>query len=251
MITRQELYKTFNTLLEPERFRDCCFNGMQVEGKEQIINLATAVTASLDSIKQAIQWGADALFVHHGLFWKGDSFEIKGSLKKRLDLLLKANITLFSYHLPLDAHKTLGNNWKAAQDLGWQNLKPCCYVEGEPIGVMGTFPPCTKEQFKREIELYYGHFATVALAGSKEISSSMLISGGGYKYLAEAKSRGVDCLITGNFDEPAWNFALEENINFMALGHTATEEVGPRAIAKHFQAQYKLETKFIKSNNPF
>jgi dinuclear metal center YbgI/SA1388 family protein len=251
MITKQELYKNFNTILEPERFKDYGFNGMQVEGKEEIMHLATAVSASLDSIKKAVEWGADALFVHHGLFWKGDSFEIKGSLKSRLELLLKANISLFAYHLPLDAHTTFGNNWKAAKDLGWQDLKPCCAVEGEPIGVIGTFIPRTKEQFKKEIELYYSHGATVAFGGSEYISSSMLISGGGYKYLVEAKNSGVDCLITGNFDEPAWNFSYEENINFMALGHTATEEVGPKAIAEYCQSNFKIKTKFLPSNNPF
>lgn len=244
MINLDELRAYLTNLFE--NIPDYCPNGLQVEGKDKIKTIATAVTADLDTIKKAVEMKVDALIVHHGLFWQGDSFVIDGTKKNRLEYLFESGMSLFAYHLPLDIHPEIGNNWKAAKDMGWTNLEPF-----GNIGVKGTVPASTQEKFKKILEKYYNHFAVTALGGNKKITSAALISGGAYKSIHEAIQQGIDAFITGSFDEPAWSLAFEGNINFYALGHTATERIGPLALCKKLKNEVLKNSVFIDTNNPF
>lgn len=242
----KELQVQLDLLLNAALFKDYGPNGLQVEGKEKIQKAATAVSATRKAIEEAAEQGVDALIVHHGLFWNKDPYPIVGAKKEKLQLLLENGISLFAYHLPLDAHTGLGNNWRAARDLGWDNLESF-----QEFGVKGSFSPLSIEDLLTLLEKYYAHNATAALFGKKKVMSAALISGGAYKELAQAAREGVDCFITGNFDEPAWSVAQEERINFLALGHAATERVGPRALAEFIRKQLDLEAFFIDTDNPF
>lgn len=250
-ISLQELCCHLNDLLHVDEFSDYCHNGLQVEGKQSIRTVATAVSASLETIKQAVENKIDALIVHHGMFWKGDDYRVCGVRKEKLKLLLENEISLIGYHLPLDAHQLYGNNWKAAVDLKWINLKPCAYVNGQPIGVYGEFPPISREDFQKQIEEYYGHQATTAEGGKEMVNSVFLVSGGAYKMMHDATEMQADCFITGNFDEPAWHDAHEENINFYAMGHSATERVGPLALRDYIDSHFGITCDFIDVYNPF
>jgi putative NIF3 family GTP cyclohydrolase 1 type 2 len=120
MARQQQILAAFDNLLEPQRYRDYGPNGLQVEGKQEIRRIVSGVTASLALIEAAIEARADALFVHHGLFWRGQDGRVTGWLKQRLALLLAHDINLFAYHLPLDAHAELGNNAQLGLQLGLQ-----------------------------------------------------------------------------------------------------------------------------------
>jgi len=252
MITLQEFCQYLNELLEVATITDqYCPNGLQVEGAASIEGIATSVTASLVAIEKAVKAGVQVLLVHHGMFWRHDSFEIIGVKRQKLRILLENNLSLVAYHLPLDVHQHYGNNWKAARDLGWDNLEPFAANNGFFLGVKGTFSPASRDTFRASLEEYYQHPAAVALGGKEQVSSAALVSGGAYRYLLEAASENVDCFVTGNFDEPAWHMAHEEKINFFALGHAATEKVGIRAIGTHLQQHFGVKNIFIDDVNPF
>lgn len=251
MIDLTNLCHYLDELLKPSLFSDYCINGLQIEGTSKINKIATAVSANLQTIEVAAATGVQALIVHHGLLWNNDISHILGSKKEKLKILLTHGINLLAYHLPLDAHETLGNNWKAARDLGWKNLTPFGYYKGIPIGVMGTIPATSRDKFQKKIEEYYMHPATYALGGKQKIHKVALISGGAYKSICEAASAGADCFITGNFDEPVWHQAFEEKINFYALGHSATERIGPKALGDHLAKHFGIKHQFLDIPNPF
>ncbi len=251
MITLQALCQEMDAFLDIGGFKDYCDNGIQVEGNPEIAHFATAVTASLDAIKAAARLGAQALIVHHGIFWQGDPYPVLGIKKEKLKLLLEHGISLLAYHLPLDGHREIGNNWKAAVDMGWKNLEPFGEFKGAFLGVKGKFSKMETLQFQKKLEEYYRHPSTSALGGKDEVESAALVSGGAYKLLSSAAKEKVDCFITGNFDEPAWNDAHESKINFFAMGHTATERVGPKALGEYIQKKFSLKHTFIDTPNPF
>lgn len=251
MITRSELLDYLNDFYQSSLYTDVSSNGMQIEGGQNIKKVATAVSASLKTVEKAVKDKVDALIVHHGLFWSRDSYAITGTKKDKVKLLIENEISLLAYHLPMDAHESIGNNWKAAKDLQWFDLKPFYKMNGMFIGVLGHFKEISRENFQKQLEDYYGHVATTALGGKKTVVSAALISGGAYKQIYEAAVMGVDCFITGNFDEPAWPAAFEEKMNFYALGHSATERIGPKALADHLKKQLGIEAFFIKDENPF
>ncbi len=251
MITLQVLSQHLEDLLTPSNFNDYCPNGVQVEGKKEIRSLAFAVSASQAAIEQAVAKKADALIAHHGMFWQKDPYPIVGIKKNKLDLLLKHQMSLLAYHLPLDAHQEVGNNWKAARDLHMKDLKPFFPLDKGWLGVKGAVPSLPVEDFKRQLEAYYGHPAHCALGGPEKIHSAAIISGGAHRSIDRAIQEGVDCFITGSFDEPIWDIAHEQKIHFFALGHYATERVGVLALMKHLQQQFNLSCSFIELPNPF
>ncbi|MBB64197.1 MAG: Nif3-like dinuclear metal center hexameric protein [Waddliaceae bacterium] len=247
----QELCTYLDDLLEAKLIKDFCPNGLQVEGKKEIKKVAVAVSASLKTIELFVESGAEALIVHHGMFWNRDDYAITGTKLRKLQLLIENKLSLLGYHLPLDFHKELGNNYKAAQDMGWKDLQPFTLYEGYPCGVMGTFSPISVQEFQDKLETYYKHPAHVALGGKERICSAALISGGAHKQIYDAVRCGVDCFITGSFDEPIWHAAHEEGIHFMAMGHSATETVGPKAIGQRLHEKFGLEWEFLDVPNPF
>ncbi|SRR5581483_5816359 len=246
MITLQDLSLFLQDLLSPEQFADYCPNGIQVEGKKHIKHLCFAVSASLAVINEAVKKGADVLITHHGIFWNKDSYAITGVKRDKIELLLKHGISLLSYHLPLDAHSRLGNNWKAAMDLGFSDLQPF-----QTIGVKGICESMSIDAFRKKLETYYGRTAHVALGGKKEVTSAALISGGAHRNIVQAADVGVDCYITGSFDEPVWDIAHERKINFFALGHYSTEKVGILALMEEIQKQFGIPCEFVDLFNPF
>jgi dinuclear metal center YbgI/SA1388 family protein len=251
MITLQEIYRYLDELLKVDEFSDYCPNGLQVEGGHEVRKIGTAVSANLETIEAAVSKGIDCLITHHGFLWKGDSLRITSGKKKKIELLLKNRISLLSYHLPLDAHREVGNNWRAAEELGWKSLEPFGMFGGAPIGVKGVIEGIHRQEFQEKLEAYYGQPAHSALGGPETIASAALISGGAYRSILEAANQGIDCFITGNFDEPAWGWAFEEGINFFSCGHSATEKIGPRALASHIAEKFSIQSEFIDIFNPF
>ena len=249
-LTLSELSRYLNQLFPSKDLVDYCPNGLQIEGKKCIKKIGTAVSASLFTLEQAVEQELDALIVHHGLFWQKDSYVIQGSKKQKIALLLEQDISLFAYHLPLDLHAELGNNWKAAKDLKMFDLEP--FGSGKfPIGVKGKVKPISCEDFKHQLEHYYEHPAHCALGGNPIIETVAIVSGGAHRMITEAAQEGVDAFITGSFDEPVWHQAFEEKINFFALGHSATERVGPLALAYHLEQVFHVPCSFIDITNPF
>jgi len=247
--------KTFShyidTILQPALFQDVTINGIQLQGKERIRHLAVAVTANLNTIQKAKSLKADCLLVHHGLFLKGKDIVINGSLKAMLKILIEHDITLIAYHLPLDAHHELGNNWPAARMLGLNDLEPFGRFQNSTIGVKGTLPPTSREEFKKRLERFYGHPAAHVFGGKKMIQSCAIISGGAHKSIVEAVQDEVDCFVTGTTDEPVWHIAHQDKINFYALGHAATETLGVQLLGEHLGEQFGLRVTYIQENNPF
>lgn len=244
----KDLAETLNTYLGNQHLPDRGPNGLQILNTGTLTKVATAVSTDLATIERAVQLNVHALITHHALL---DAYPIVDEITyKKIALLIKHNIALLRYHLPLDAHQTIGNNWKAAQDLGWQHLEPFGTYNNVPIGVRGSFSALPMHEFVQKLEQYYGNRATV-VAVKQTVSSAALISGGGYKFFNQAAAAGVDCFVTGSFDEPAWYDAHEYGISFCALGHAATEKVGPRAMASYIEQTYGIESIFIDTANPF
>ncbi len=251
MILLTDLVHALQQLLTPEEFSDYCPNGLQVEGKGEVKKIAFAVSASLATLQEAVRLQADALIVHHGLFWSKDPYPLVGPKKKKIELLMQHGISLLAYHLPLDAHPHLGNNWRAALDLGFSQLEPFLLQGHKYIGVKAKMTPRQISTLKQQLETYYGHPAHVALGGKSEVSSIALVSGGAHNHIDAAIEEGVDCYVTGSFDERIWDLSHENKIHFLALGHYSTERVGVRALAQELQKKHQVPCEWIELFNPF
>jgi dinuclear metal center YbgI/SA1388 family protein len=248
----QDAVADLDKLLQPERFKDYCPNGLQFPGKREIRKLATGVTASAELLQLAIAAQADLLLVHHGLFWGSTAIPIDNRMKRRLKLLFDSDMSLAAYHLPLDAHPQVGNNALIAQALGADTLEPFALHGSEPIGFIARFPGegiDAKDLFTRVTTLTK-RTPLVFDAGPEQISKLAIVSGAGNDYLQDALAAGADAFLTGEPAERVMSEAHEGAIHFIAAGHYATETFGVRALGVRLSEVFDLEHTFIDVPNP-
>ena len=251
MIHRAELLRVFDDMLQPERFRDYGPNGLQVEGAASIRKIVSGVTASRALIEAAISAGADTLFVHHGLFWRGQDGRVTGWMKQRLALLLAHDINLFAYHLPLDAHPELGNNAQLGLKLG---LVSRSRFGDQDLGFMGERADAQEfasaQALADRLSSVLNRPVTQINNGNKAIKNIAWCSGGGQSYFEAAIAAGADAFITGEISEPQAHFARECGVAYLACGHHASERYGAPALASHVANQFGLLHEFIDIDNP-
>lgn len=247
--TRDELLQACDALLQPARFKDYGPNGLQVEGKAQVRRLVSGVTASRALIEAAIADGADAIFVHHGLFWRGQSGTVTGWMKQRLALLLQHDINLLAYHLPLDAHPELGNNAQLGRVLELP-LQPQRFGE-QDLGFMGQGAFADAQALALHVEQRLGRRVTLIDPGhGRPLRRIAWCTGGAQSYFEAAITAGADAFITGEISEPQAHLARECGVAFLACGHHATERYGAPAVAAHVAAQLGIAHRFIEIENP-
>ena len=250
-VSRQELLQAFDALLQPARFKDYGPNGLQVEGRGEIRKIVSGVTASRALIEAAIDAQADAIFVHHGLFWRGQDGCVTGWMKQRLALLLAHDINLLAYHLPLDAHPELGNNAQLGlqlgltatgrfgeQELGFLGSR----TDGASFGGIGELAQHLEKVLHRPV-VHVGQ-------PQRAIKTIAWCSGGAQGYFEAAIAAGADAFITGEISEPQAHYARELGVAFIACGHHASERYGAPAVAAHVAAQLGLAHQFIDIDNP-
>lgn len=250
MISRDELAFYIDTQLDSQRFKDYGPNGLQVEGKANITKIVSGVTASLALIQKAVALKADAIIVHHGLFWRGQDGRVVGWMKERLKHLLAHEINLYAYHLPLDASPTLGNNAMLGQLLG---LKAQAYIADQGLLVIGQ-PVGQKtmslEQLTQKAQKQLKHMPIVIPGDGRPLHKIAWCSGGGQGFFEEAIAAGADAYITGEISEPQVHYARETGVAYLACGHHATERFGVQALGEHVAKHFSLQHQYIEIENP-
>ena len=252
MAARDQIIDELDRLLDAGSFRDYCPNGLQVEGRSEIARLATGVSASAELLEQALALGADLVLTHHGLFWEGDDPRVIGSLRKRLGLLMGADVSLAAYHLPLDAHASMGNNALIAAGIGAALDEPFGLAAGRPVGWSAHFDDdgIAPQELERRVTTLTGRGPLAFLEGPEPVRRIGIVSGGGAKLLGEAIAAGLDAFITGEPAEPSRALAREAGIHFIAAGHHATETFGVRALGEHLAARFGVEHSYVEVANP-
>jgi dinuclear metal center YbgI/SA1388 family protein len=245
---REELRAYLDGLMEPARFRDYCPNGLQVEGRAEVRRIVCGVTASQALLDEAVRREADAVLVHHGWFWKGDDSCITGIRRKRMATLIGADLSLFAYHLPLDAHPDLGNNAELARRAGWR-------VEGrfgeQDIGFVGApSVPATAASIAGTLEVLLGRAMLVVGAVDRPVARLAWCSGGAQGMFESAIQAGADCFVSGEISEQTVHLARESGVPYIAAGHHATERFGVMALGAHLQEKFGLDCQFVDIDSP-
>ncbi|NOI67748.1 Nif3-like dinuclear metal center hexameric protein [Vibrio sp. 99-8-1] len=246
-----QLELLLNKKLSPELIKDYCPNGLQVEGRQEVLKMVTGVTASQALIDKAIELKADALLVHHGYFWKGEPEAIRGMKGSRIKALIHNDINLYAYHLPLDVHPELGNNAKLASLLGIEitgGLEPSpqsVALHGELAHSMsGT------ELAEKIASVLNREPLHIAPDMDKPIKTVGWCTGGGQDYIELAAARGLDAFISGEISERTTYSAREQGIHYFSAGHHATERYGVKALGEWLAEEHGLDVQFIDIDNP-
>ena len=246
-----------NTLVEEadrylasSRIADYCPNGLQVEGAPQVMRVVSGVTASQALLDAAVEAEADLVLVHHGYFWKGENPCIIGMKQRRLKTLLKHDISLLAYHLPLDLHPEVGNNVQLARQLDITVEGPLDPDNPKTVGLVGSLSePMTARDFARKVQEVMGR-EPLLIEGEQMIRRVGWCTGGGQGYIDQAVLAGVDLYLSGEASEQTFHSARENGISFIAAGHHATERYGVQALGDYLARRFALEHIFIDCPNP-
>lgn len=246
MIELKKIVDFFDQFLDIKNVKDDSFNGLQVEGKQQINKILFAVDAGMQTFEKAVEQKADMIVVHHGLFWQSADPSIKNWNKKRIDFLFEHKISLYASHLPLDKHPQVGNNAQLLKILGFDIEKEFGFYHGESISFIGKsknpklindIEQILKKQLKAECK--------ILPFGNNDIFTIAVCSGGGtYPVFMEALESGVDLYLTGDSTE-VYHLAKDSKINVIFAGHHATEIVGVKALSQVTKEKFAIETVFV------
>lgn len=246
-----QLESLLNQKLSPDLIKDYCPNGLQVEGTTDVHKIVTGVTASKALIDKAIELKADAILVHHGYFWKGEPEAIRGMKGVRIKSLIKNEINLYAYHLPLDVHPEIGNNARLGELLGIDiegGLEPT----PQSVAIYGSLSSSMSgEAFSNKIETVLNRKPLyIAPAIDKPIKTVGWCTGGGQDYLELAASKGLDAFISGEISERTTYIARELGIHYFSAGHHATERYGVKALGEWLATEHGLDVEFVDIDNP-
>lgn len=251
MTSLHTLLKRLDDWMQPGLFEDYAPNGLQVEGRDSISRLALGVSASADVIDQAVAWGADALLVHHGYFWKRESPVLTGIKGQRVRKLVQNQISLLAYHLPLDCHLEFGNNKTLLDHLGLHGGKP---VEGENGLLWSIFlgSDQTIESLAERVAEQLGRDPLVIESprANKGVNHLIVCTGGAQDYITKAHIYGADVYMSGEISERTTHEARELGVHYIAAGHHATERYGVQALGEKIRRELGLEVCFFDDHNP-
>lgn len=252
MASRDEILDHLAELLAIAEFDDLGPNGLQVPGRVEVGRVATGVSAHLDLFRAAAEREADLLIVHHGLFWDFLPLAVTEQMKERLAALFDADMSLAAYHLPLDAHRSVGNNALLCEQLGFErDPTPFGHYRGRPIGAIGRSHdgvPIGELCVRVESEL--GRAPLVFSDGPELVRGIGFVSGAAAGNFAEAISLGLDAFLTGEPAEHVMAAARESGTHFIAAGHYATETLGVRRLGELVAERFAVEHIHLDFPNP-
>jgi len=248
---KAEFARYLDEFLEAQDGEDYGPNGLQVEGRTEIRRVVTGVSACEELFERARDSKADAVIVHHGIFWRGVSPVLTGYQYRRVRILIEGGINLLAYHLPLDRHADVGNNVQAARRLGLTDIERFGKHGGIPIGFQGRFPePLSATAFRARCGEIFGQDPTTFMFGPDPLRTVGIISGGAQTEFHQAIAAGLDAYITGEASEWVMNVARESRTHFVAAGHYATERLGIQALGDHLVEKFGLDIQFVDIPNP-
>ncbi len=251
MVHRRELQDYLAERLDVAGLGDYCPNGLQVEGRHRIERLVTGVTASARFLKAALEAEADAVLVHHGFFWKGEPAVVTGMKAERLRLLLRHDVNLFAYHLPLDVDRHCGNNACLAEKLGVVSCETV--AAGGVPGLLwyGQLDSAVRpDGMADRLRTGLQREPVWVDGGPETIQRVAWCSGGGQRFLTEAAALGADAYISGEISEPTAHEARELGLHYFAAGHHATERDGVQALGAELADRFGIRHRFIDDPNP-
>ena len=247
---RDTIVETLDDWLQPGLFQDYCPNGLQVEGRRTVTRVISGVTASERFLAQAIDAGADMVLVHHGYFWKGEDPCIRGMKQRRIQMLLASGVSLVAYHLPLDAHRSMGNNACLGRTLEARNARPVTEDPRELLWRGELDEPLSAEALGERLSSGLDQVPLHVAGGPSAIRHVAWCSGGAQGMIDRAASLGVDAYISGEISEPTVHSARENGIHFYAAGHHATERHGVQALGAAVADALGVEHRFIDDPSP-
>ena len=252
---KQELISYLDEYLQINNFKDSSKNGLQVDSdKNEIKKIGFSVDASTYIFDKAIEEDVDIVLCHHGLFWWHES-TLTWIPYKRAKQLLTNNIALYASHLPLDAHREVGNNaWllHAFINMFWfqeweYEIENFWEYHGSTIWFWLKFknkihvsnmvtPYAEMMQLNKRLFNFWNH---------EYFTSIAFISGWALSNAPEANEKWYDIFVTWEWSHNEMILAKELWQSVLIWGHYETEKIGPKLLAYHLRDKFWIKIVYL------
>ncbi len=247
MVELKDVVDFLDKEIQIESVSDRCQNGLQIQGKKDVNKIALSVDMSLNTIREAIKRQCDLIISHHALIWDPQKV-LKGLLSRKIRILMKNDLSVYTAHLPLDVHKKYSHSKLMADELGLYGTNRLGKSEGEYYGFSGNIrKKMSLEEVKKMIDTKLNAKSRIYAYGTKEISSIGIVSGGGGFAVEEAAEKGMDCFITGEMKHSDLLAAKDLKLNVVLAGHYETEKLGMIKLSHSITKKFKIQCVFVES----
>lgn len=158
---------------------------------------------------------------------------------------MQNDLSLLAYHLPLDAHPTIGNNAQLASRMGW-------LVTGQD-GMLWSgevADSCGIDQIMDELGDNIDSNPLLIKGGDHAVRKLAWCTGAAQSHIEEAVALGADLFISGEISEHTVHVAREMGIHYIAAGHHATERYGVQALGELLGNRFGISHSFVDIDNP-
>ncbi len=207
------LYEYFDEKLPLELREDWDNDGkMLISSDKEVKKVIVALDLTPCVIKKAIDESYDLIVTHHPVIFK----PIKGITDPKFTALIKADVSVFSFHTRLDTVKGGVNDTLAAL-LGLKNIYP--------FAEMGRVGDIEETEFDVFAETVKGKLACEKInvvKNTDRVKKVALLGGGGKDFWEEA-AKEADVYITGEMSHNTMLDAYEAGASIIEAGHFHTE----------------------------
>ena len=159
---------------------------------------------------------------------KARLLSLVGMKGRRIRALMRSGMSLFAYHLPLDAHRELGNNRQLTSVLGILDARPA--APGQGLLWQGRLPhPMDRKDFVAMVAQALDREPIQVPAHERPIAILAWSTGAAQGYIEEAARLGVDGFLSGEISEQMTHQARKFRVSYFAAEHHATERYGMQA----------------------
>lgn len=253
-----ELFAGIESIARPDTAASWDRSGLQVaSSRSEVSRLAVMLDPVPDSVRQALEKGADCILSHHPLALSPDLPRRLDDYREVLRLLLGADVPLYAAHTSLDVNANGPAAW-LADALGL--IKRAVLEVVAPPPAPGQLPlgygltgdlrtPMDFVAFNGLLSRLLA-FAGGAICGPvpEQVERVAYCPGSGSSLWREAQAAGAALFITGDVK---YHTALETRIAILDVGHHSLEEEMMRRMSLLLGSMFdRLDVVFMPSASP-
>ena len=253
----KQVYDALEACFTPWKYSDIFpKKGLQYHNTDMIRRVYVATFASVPVLRKVLDTGVTntLVFTHHPVPPKPDETGDYGVIPDELLAeMARREVSLFSYHIPMDCHHTYSPARTLALALGMEPFAPFYPQNGGHIGVLCRTACQTVEQVQARLTEAVGHQTSCYAFGPSLTGGMAAIMPGGARsteIYQQLHQQGIRLFITGVTNERIdWVRATHDEarrwgVSILGGTHCSTEMFAPRALAPFFR-EFGLETEYV------
>jgi dinuclear metal center YbgI/SA1388 family protein len=223
-------------------------SGLQVGSRDMEINkILIALDPTMEALEKAISLNARLIITHHPLLFNSisriDFNQFPGNI---IQVAIKNDVAIIAAHSNLDNARMGINHFLAGrlELTDWEVLEPkeLNGIKGYGLGVIGCIDePIDLRSYTMKVKNSLGTTSVKVIgADDSKVKRVAAVGGAGRDYIAKAKEKGADLIITGDIGHHDALNARALGVNVIDAGHFYTERVALTGFMEQLKERFMI-----------